>query len=126
MTVPTFEPDAGSVRAARKFVATAVGDLPDLVAHHAALLVSELAANAVLHARTPFTVEVSESIGTLRISVRDSNVSLPVLKLYSPEASTGRGLKLVETMAHRWGVDPCPDGKVVWFELSFDGPSARG
>ena len=53
-------PEAASVGSARRWVAQylAQADLDDLVPT-AQLLVSELAANAVLHARTPFTVAAS-------------------------------------------------------------------
>lgn len=34
------------------------------------------------------------------------------------QASSGRGLMLVEALADSWGVEPRGSGKRMWFELS--------
>jgi hypothetical protein len=41
-----------------------------------------------------------------------------VSRRFGPEASTGRGLLLVEELADAWGTDVGPQGKTVWFELT--------
>lgn len=90
------------------------GDLLD----DARLLISELAANAVVHARSPFTVSVHSRNSTLRILVRDESRVVPTVREVSSEtAPSGRGMQLVATLATRWGVDLTSDGKVVWAEL---------
>jgi len=44
---------------------------------------------------------------------------------FSATAATGRGLRLLESLAVRWGVRPEPDGgKVVWFEVGASSESA--
>ena len=43
------------------------------------------------------------------------------LRHHSAEATTGRGLQLLESVATSWGVQPAGRGKTVWFEL--DGES---
>src|SRR5690349_5147725 len=78
-----FACDAAAVRAARRFVideARPTGLDAELVA----LLVSELAANAVLHARTPFTVAVDNDDSVVRVAVTDGRSTPPVMKAHSP------------------------------------------
>jgi anti-sigma regulatory factor (Ser/Thr protein kinase) len=83
------------------------------------LLVSELATNAVLHARTPFTVTIDRR-PTLRVEVHDGDPRPPHTRDYGPEAASGRGLHLVEALAASSGTVTRSDGKAVWFELTWD------
>lgn len=83
----------------------------------AVLLVSELASNAVLHARTEFELSVRLTHDRCRVEVADSNPVLPTLKHYVAESVTGRGLHMVAASADRWGFESTGNGKVVWFEL---------
>ncbi len=93
-------------------------------AHHDALLddvrliVTELAANAVVHARSPFSVSLSDRGSTVRIRVGDQSPVAPTLRDASRTRSSGRGLRLISALATRWGVDYTPGGKVVWVELA--------
>ncbi|MBO1415014.1 ATP-binding protein [Streptomyces sp. FH025] len=84
------------------------------------LLTSELVSNAVRHAggRT-IGLQVSRRPGWLRIEVRDSSRALPCMILADnhPVNERGRGLKIVDDLADRWGADLLPRGKGVWFEL---------
>jgi anti-sigma regulatory factor (Ser/Thr protein kinase) len=89
----------------------------------ASLLVSELVANAVLHAGTAIHVVIRLHANRLRVEVHDGDARLPAAKHYSPLSATGRGLLLVERMAHDWGTVPTHTGKVVWFELDPQPPS---
>ncbi len=112
-------PTTESVPTARRFVRT-VMDESDTVADidTAALLVTEIVTNAVLHALTPMTVRVSVAADVVRIEVRDGSVVAPRVRAFSATAATGRGLRLLESLAVRWGVRPEPSGgKVVWFEV---------
>ena len=91
----------------------------------AVLLVSELVTNAVLHARTRFTVEVEVVDDTARVSVEDSSPLPPAVRTFSDLAGSGRGLHLVEALASRWGVDSRDGaGKRVWFELDLSAAGA--
>ncbi|MFF0434621.1 ATP-binding protein [Streptomyces sp. NPDC004327] len=95
-------------------------------AESAALVVAELAANAVTHGRIRgrgfrLTLAVTETdAGTLRIEVTDPRgdrtPQLPPLgPPPAPLAETGRGLLLVDALATRWGAAPYPpSGKTVW------------
>jgi hypothetical protein len=81
----------------------------------ATLIVSELAANAALHARgDQFRVEVSTGSDGVRLEIHDMSLRLPQQRSYSHEATTGRGLKLVSELAQEWGVEPTASGKIVW------------
>ena len=82
-----------------------------------ALLVSELAANAALHARTEFSVRVVDLGERVRVEVSDGSPRIPRQRAYGVDATTGRGLRLVAQLAHDWGVTAQDDGKVVWVEL---------
>jgi anti-sigma regulatory factor (Ser/Thr protein kinase) len=117
-----------SVPAARAFVRDCLvaAGLPGLV-EDARLLTSELASNAVEHARTPFRVTVDYKAGRLRLSVHDGVVTPPGRSWADPFAERGRGLLLVEVLSSDWGCSPHPDGgKAVWAVLSVDSGGELG
>jgi anti-sigma regulatory factor (Ser/Thr protein kinase) len=115
-----------SVRPVRQLVARALMAADPEVADLAVLLASELATNAVLHAGTSFEVRVELRGSQLRVEVIDTGEHLPVVKRYGPESPTGRGLRLLESGASRWGVEPRAAGKAVWFEIdSVLGPGGK-
>ncbi len=102
---------------ARHFAVGAVGSLgaADL-ADDVALVVTELAANAVIHARSGFTVAVAARPDVVRVSVRDARPLAPGQAL---SAAPLHGLGAVDALAARWGVQPLGrGGKSVWAELS--------
>ena len=115
--------EPGSPGRARRFVCDALDDVATDV-ERAALLVSELVTNAVLHARTELEVVVEVRARLVQVSVRDGSGAKPALRRYDRFAATGRGLHLLETLADRWGVDVEGDEKRVWFELAREPPSA--
>jgi len=104
---------------ARRFVSdtlTAWGN-SDLV-DDAAVITTELATNAVLHARTGFTVTIARRPdGAIRVCVRDASLLPPRIGRPSPLDGSGRGLGLVAAIAVSWGTEALPDGKVVWAQL---------
>ena len=112
-----FAPTPEGARAARHFVEAALGDVDPEVCHTVVLLTSELATNAVLHARTDFEVTVARREDALRIAVTDGNTRLPQPGMAPADATTGRGLALVDAMASAWGADRHGRGKTVWFEV---------
>jgi hypothetical protein len=91
------------------------------VCDEAVAMVSELATNAVIHARTPYTVAVSREGDTVRIGVHDLSAVIPRRRAYGLDATTGRGLRLVASMSSDWGIEPESNGKVVWFEVRLGG-----
>jgi anti-sigma regulatory factor (Ser/Thr protein kinase) len=118
----TLPAEASSVPAARRFVRTALQELGLDGAYEAAeFLASEIATNAVLHARTAFTVQVLREGDVARVCVMDLSPVLPRQRSYGTESTTGRGLRLVATLAAAWGVEQTAAGKTVWFEVPAAG-----
>ncbi len=116
--IRTFALCGDAPAAARHFAVDAVRSLGAAnLADDTALVVTELAANAIVHAQTGFTVDLSASQDVLRITVRDASPlppaageDLPALPLH--------GLGAVDALASRWGVERVGhSGKLVWVEL---------
>jgi anti-sigma regulatory factor (Ser/Thr protein kinase) len=110
--------------AARRFVSGLIDD-PGPFCDRVMLLVSELVANAVLHARTQIAVTVATRGAALRVEVRDGSVQLPMMRDYGPAAITGRGLRILNATSDRWGAEADDDGKTVWFEIDRASANAR-
>ncbi|TPQ20144.1 ATP-binding protein [Streptomyces sporangiiformans] len=92
----------------------------------AAVIVAELTANAVLHARVPgrgFELRLLlTGVHTLRIEVTDTRADRRPEQspTPAPDAESGRGLTLVEALATSWGVTDGPaPRKTVWAELTL-------
>ena len=96
-------------------------DRDDLV-ECAELGVSELVANALLHATAPFKVRVRGTASHPRIEVIDGSTSPPVppVPLTGDDLDLlltfGRGLSMVAQCAIAWGATIEADSKIVWFE----------
>ncbi|MGX1907439.1 ATP-binding protein [Streptomyces phaeochromogenes] len=97
----------------------------------AAVIVGELAVNAVLHARVPgrdFELRLLlQGVETLRIEVTNIRADRrpPLSPPTTPDTESGRGLTLVEALATHWGVREGPlPRKTVWAELRC-GPTKR-
>ena len=119
-----FPPDAATTREARQRVADALEARNlDAAVVAASLVVSELATNAVLHARTPYEVRMELGQDVVRIEVHDGVGRPPVRRYFSDEATSGRGLRLVEELSVAWGVDLKGKGKTVWAEMSTVDPA---
>ncbi|MGV9881915.1 ATP-binding protein [Streptomyces sp. NPDC003006] len=99
---------------------------PEL-ADTARTLVSEVVTNAVMHTKSP-TIGMEAVVmagGGVRVSVYDDCPTEPLaaLDVSRDDREHGRGLFLVQALAHDWGTaplgPPClkPGGKNVWFEL---------
>lgn len=117
--VRRFEPTIFAVRAARRFVADTlhVWGREDLRSA-AELVVSELATNASLHVGRRFIVELTQVDHTVRVAVLDRSHTAPApTPDWSADATSGRGMHLVEALSERWGTDLREDGKVVWAEV---------
>jgi len=93
----------------------------------ALLLASELLANVLVHTDQEATL-VAALYGTpgerrLRVEVADQSDEQPHRRTPGEMASSGRGLILLELLAHRWGMQPRGQGKCLWFELDEAGGS---
>ncbi|GED85705.1 ATP-binding protein [Streptomyces sp. 6-11-2] len=92
-----------------------------------ALVVGELAANAVRHGRVPghgfaLSLALDTKTDVIRVEVADAaSAKRPPVTAPSahPDGESGRGLLLVDALAVRWGWTPRdPVGKTVWAEVS--------
>lgn len=83
----------------------------------AALLVSELVTNAVVHGSGEVEVRAVVAGTRLRVEVCDGSLQLPRAGHPGADSESGRGVMLVETLADAWGAEIVPGGKRVWFEL---------
>jgi len=106
---------------ARRVVAQALGDWDmDELQDAAALVTTELVANAVVHAQTLLHLTAVRAGPQVRLAVRDRGggraASDPDIEYAS--SLHGRGLALVQAYARGWGVLPARrQGKTVWAVL---------
>ena len=116
-----MEASTASIRKARVFVDVTLSawDLHGL-REPAVLLTSELATNAVIHARTPFRVTVLLD-DDLTVEVADGSDDMPNVEPVAIDGESGRGLLLVSRLADRWGSRRDGHGKTVWFSFTLNG-----
>lgn len=119
-----------SVPAARDYVVALLHQQPAELQETAAVLVSELATNAVRHSGgRDFEVSVEHEAGANRlwVGVTDTGAGNPVLRRPPDTDEHGRGLQLVGLLADRWGVRRrrSDDAKTVWFELTSAATSTQ-
>src|SRR3954464_16028774 len=109
-------PAAASVRDGRRFVVGILDTwgLPELC-ETAALLTSELLTNSVLYARTDIVLSLSRTDAGVEIEARDGSRAAPRRRRHQADATTGRGLELLERLARSWEVSLDEDGKSVRF-----------
>lgn len=113
-----FPASSEQVAQARTFVKDHLKDHPDR--EIVSLLTSEVTTNAVQHSGTRFfglTITRLASEG-LRVVVTDEGwTGTPHLGHRGTDAESGRGMRIIERMAARWGVVRRPGiGTAVWFE----------
>ncbi|MEV5608895.1 SpoIIE family protein phosphatase [Streptomyces sp. NPDC052225] len=90
------------------------------------LLASELLGNVLIHTEQSAVLraDISGPQGhrRLRVEVTDRSDEVPHRRAPGELSSSGRGLVLLDLLAHQWNVRPEPEGKTVWFALDEDGP----
>jgi anti-sigma regulatory factor (Ser/Thr protein kinase) len=112
--------DASAVPAARRFASQMLIDCGgcDDVVDKTRLLVTELTTNAVVHAHSPIRLTVEPHDDHVRVEVRDDDpCPPPPPREPDADATSGRGLWLVDALANRWGVNHNERGKTIWFEV---------
>lgn len=106
-----------SVGAGRRLVSEALAEwqLDDLE-HAATLLTSEMLTNCVLHARTPMELSVEHTgADCVTIAIRDGSTLVPRRRRHAQDATTGRGLELLDRLAQSWNVEADSAGKTITF-----------
>jgi anti-sigma regulatory factor (Ser/Thr protein kinase) len=110
-----------SVYAARAFLVRLLDGwgVADEVVDDAALLTSELMANAVEHGSGDVKLRIEVQDGLLHVAVHDDADGVPEASQAEPGSPGGRGLWIVESIARNWGSESTDEesGKTVWFEL---------
>lgn len=106
-----------SASAARRFVRQVLdtwecGD-PDAVL----ICTDELVTNAIIHVSSDIDVVVRRTDDNIRVEVHDDSPRPPLRRVHAMDADSGRGLRVVEALSGRWGVESKPAGKAVWFEV---------
>ncbi len=91
----------------------------DTLVDDVALVISELATNAVRHAGSAFTLTVRASGSTLRIAVHDAVPLAGMLSQAWLIPQPLHGLSLVDSLSAHWGVENTRHGKLVWAELPY-------
>jgi anti-sigma regulatory factor (Ser/Thr protein kinase) len=126
-----LRPGVGSPRLARRAVLGWLRELEmEALAERALLIVSELVANAAVHAHTVLELSMTANSRSLKLSVRDEDERLPVFggvdsserHLDNGPSSLGeggRGMVIVQGLADEWGVDVLRGGKRVWARISL-------
>ncbi len=117
--------DPSSVGAGRRFLRSTLtqwGRDDEQLRDTACLLTSELLSNAVNHSRGPVRLRLRQAGRELSVEVCDGSPVLPQARFAEPDAESGRGLLLVDSLAASWGTLPTAEGKAVWFSLPLPAP----
>lgn len=121
----SFPQDPATPRAARRFLDEILERWecqPAIDTLH--LVLSEVVSNAVMHARSAPEIAVRLLDGFLRVEVADQSDDLPQPREAEESDVSGRGLRILDSEAARWGADPrAGGGKVVWFDVPVFGPT---
>ena len=128
LAVLDIAPEAVSVHEARTFAETTLRDwaVPRDVIQDAALVISELLTNAIVHGRPPIRIRLHKTRRELAVEVDDGASAMP-RKLYAaPEDIRGRGLFIVGELSSRWAARADGTGKTVWSTLPLPRGSGLG
>ncbi|MER7204420.1 ATP-binding protein [Streptomyces sp. CB01635] len=124
-------PHPGSAAQARKLTRAHLSGwaVCDDTCDAAALVISELVTNAIIHtASSRIVCELHDSDDRVRIAVRDEGWAPgephPARRV-APEEEHGRGLLLVAAVSTAWGAQETGPGLLVWAELARDADSAH-
>ncbi len=94
----------------------------DVIVDDVALIVSELATNAVRHARSPFSIAVRMEDAMLHVAVHDGTPLSTTAPDWGSIPQSLHGLGLIDALSSDWGVEGASSGKVVWAELPCRAP----
>jgi anti-sigma regulatory factor (Ser/Thr protein kinase) len=110
-------------RKARRLLQDVLPQLPAAQADDVKLMVNELVTNSVKHASVapgaPIRVHIEIEGDALRGEVSDQGVGFRIRPMARERTGeSGYGLRLVQEMADRWGLN-VRDGTCVWFEIDL-------
>lgn len=115
-------PDVRAPAEARAFVASQCHGLSAEAMDVVRLLTTEIVGNAMWHAAPgPLWLDVEAEPDHVAVGVTDAGGGEVRLAPDNHWPETGHGLRLVDALSARWGVEPAaePPGKRVWFEMAW-------
>jgi two-component sensor histidine kinase len=116
----SLEVPPGDARSARRFITlvlirwqlTQTSKLVVMVGH-------ELVANALRHGTPPARLLLRRGADGVRIEVGDASSTVPRMpEIDNATSTSGRGLRIVTSLARDWGVRATQGGKVVWADIA--------
>lgn len=115
----TCDLDSTSTNTLRQLVRRLLAGRTGVAVDDAVLVTDELATNAVRHGAAPRRCRVwlFDERHCVRVEVDDSGPGEP--RIATPDSAGGRGLLLVDRLAHRWGVRHHAQRKTVWAEVKL-------
>lgn len=118
--------DLTAAAQARRFVALPCAQFPPKARSEVLLLTTELVSNAVVHGAGPPRLDVTVDGDHVTVGVTDRGAGVPVPGPRFEWPNGRNGLRVVQSLADGWGVEPTPEqpGKRVWFDLTFSHVSA--
>lgn len=116
-----LEPATASVAEGRRWAARQATDAhaDAEAARTVELLTSEVLTNAVVHTRAHDDIALTAEChdDCVRVAVTDTDPTLPLVRPLSAGRAGGNGMRIVDALATRWGIELHPGrGKTVWFE----------
>jgi anti-sigma regulatory factor (Ser/Thr protein kinase) len=90
-----------------------------------ALVTSEMATNSVVHAKSPFRARVDRTDDVIRVTIEDIGAGHAEARSATLDDLDGRGVQIIDALAHRWGSDVMVGGKTVWAEFPARAPRHR-
>jgi MEDS: MEthanogen/methylotroph, DcmR Sensory domain len=92
----------------------------DALVRDVALVLSELATNAVVHAGSAFAVSIKPEEKGLRVSVGDSKPLVSAERRGGLDVRRGHGLDVIDLLSSSWDAkNDGEGGKVIWAELPY-------
>jgi anti-sigma regulatory factor (Ser/Thr protein kinase)/DNA-binding XRE family transcriptional regulator len=118
--------DADAPRKARDALTFAASGLPEQVQEEAALLVSELVTNSVIHGSSDpeDVIGLLISVGRAKLRVEVADRSEGVAERRPTSSDGGYGLTLVDAIASRWGAEQRDGLNITWFDLRLPQPGS--
>ena len=113
-----FASEPASVSAARRFARAIVAEAAPDAIEPVQLMVSELATNSIMHARSEFELTIVVDSETIQVEVADFSPGVPAMRAPGPDALSGRGLRIVDLLSDAWEVRETVRGKTVWFTIA--------
>ena len=106
---------------ARRIVAEWCGDIDADTLADITLIASELMTNAIRHGQPEIMFRLRRTSAVLEVAVLDHGADAPKMQSVATDATSGRGLAIVDRLAMRWGCEALDDSsaKIVWATVSL-------